>query len=74
MLQQKLPADEGATNYTSVVDEYFGIRLAVEWKCNEAAEEPVTKSQETFLQLSCFIETETRYMHAGLKSVSSHHR
>lgn len=64
-LQQKLPA-EGASKLSSVVDQYMGGRFAVEMKCDESEAEEVSKSTEPFLQLSCFIETETRYMHSGL--------
>lgn len=65
MLQQKLPAHQQG-KYNSVVDQYFGGKLAVEWKNNESEEEPPSKSVEDFLQLSCFIATETRYLQAGL--------
>jgi len=68
MLQQKLPAEQRNDRYNSIIDQYFGGRLSVEWKCDEAPEEPVTVTQEDFLQLSCFIATETKYMHSGLKS------
>ena len=43
----------------------FGISL----KCTEAPEEAVTTSQEQFLQLSCFISSEVKYIHTGLKNV-----
>lgn len=39
-------------------------------KCIEAAEEPATKTTENFLQLTCFISPEVKYMHSGLRSVS----
>jgi ubiquitin carboxyl-terminal hydrolase 14 len=70
MLQQKLKPKEAESKYGSVVDQYFGGKLAVEWKNNEAPEEVTSNSREDFLQLSCFIATETKYMHSGLKSVS----
>lgn len=72
MLQQKLPskAKEGSTkeNFRSVIDQYFGGTFDVTLTCDEAPEEAVTKSKEQFLQLSCFISTDVRYMHSGLKS------
>lgn len=37
-------------------------------KCSEAPDEPSTYSKENFLQLSCFISQEVRYMQSGLKS------
>lgn len=36
--------------------------------CSEAPEEDTTVSKENFLQLSCFISPEVKYMHSGLKS------
>lgn len=82
MLQQKLPAikpaamsDGGggplspATSYTSLIDQYFGGQFDVEMKCAEATEEKSTFSKENFLQLSCFISQEVKYMQSGLKSV-----
>lgn len=75
MLQQKLPSkDNGSTEpsqkFKSLIDQYFGGTFDVELKCDEAEDEPVAKSQEQFLQLSCFMSTDVRYMHSGLKSVS----
>lgn len=43
----------------------------MELKCVENDEEPVSKSKEQFLQLSCFISQDLRYMHSGLKNVSA---
>lgn len=76
MLQQKLPSkNNGSTEpsqqkFKSLVDQYFGGTFDVELKCDEAEDEPVAKSEEQFLQLSCFMSTDVRYMHSGLKSVS----
>ncbi|XP_074036611.1 ubiquitin specific protease 14 [Leptinotarsa decemlineata] len=72
MLQQKLPAkqNEGTPQeqYKSLIDQYFGGTFDVELKCVEAEDEPVSKSKEQFLQLSCFISQDVRYMHSGLKN------
>lgn len=70
MLQQKLPAKpaEGKSKFSSIVDQYFGGTFDVEWKCTESEEEPPSFSKETFLQLSCFISQDVRYMHSGLRS------
>lgn len=72
MLQQKLPAKELETpnseKYKSIIDQYFGGSFDVEWKCVESDEEAITKSKEQFLQLSCFISQDVRYMHSGLRS------
>lgn len=38
-------------------------------KCTESEEEEVTKSKETQLQLSCFINQEVKYLFTGLKLV-----
>lgn len=73
MLQQKLPAkanpdEENAHSYKSLIDQYFGGTFDVELKCVEADDEPVSRSKEQFLQLSCFISQDVRYMHSGLRS------
>lgn len=54
---------------SSFIEQFFGGAFDVEMKCTEAPDEPVTKSKENFLQLSCFISAEVKYMHSGLKSV-----
>lgn len=41
----------------------------MEMKCSEAPDEPSTSSTENFLQLSCFISQEVKYMLTGLRSV-----
>ncbi|XP_073994166.1 ubiquitin specific protease 14 isoform X2 [Rhodnius prolixus] len=71
MLQQKLPSltTEGfVSKHRFFIDQYFGGVFEVELKCDESEEEPVTKSEESFLQLSCFISQEVKYMNTGLKS------
>lgn len=79
MLQQKLqPIDKKSNNEVasgaakpvvrSFVDQFFGGRYKVTMKNTECEEEPVSHSTEDFLQLSCFISQETRYMQAGIKS------
>lgn len=55
--------------FRSLIDQYFGGTFDVELKCTEAEDEPVSKSKEQFLQLSCFISQDVRYMHSGLRSV-----
>jgi hypothetical protein len=56
----------------SVVDQYFGGTFDCELKCIEAEDEPPSFSKENFLQLSCFISQDVRYMLSGLRSVSTH--
>lgn len=71
ILQMKLPAlphPDSAAKYKSFVEQYFGGKFQIEWKCNESEDEPVTKTAEDFLQLSCFISQEVKYMINGLKS------
>lgn len=77
MLQQKLPPiDQPASEtapppglkYTNFVDQYFGGVFDVTLKCMESEEEPETRTKEHFLQLSCFISQDVKYMMAGLKS------
>lgn len=53
----------------SVVEQYFGGTLDVQLVCAEA-EEPPTRANETFLQLSCFISQDVKYLQSGLRSVS----
>lgn len=54
---------------SSFIDQWFGGTFDVEMKCTEAEDEPASKSKENFLQLSCFISTEVKYMHSGLRLV-----
>lgn len=76
MLQQKLPAKSNAVvnaqSSKSLIDQYFGGSFDVELKCDEA-EETISKSKEQFLQLSCFISQDVRYMHSGLRSKMQEH-
>lgn len=67
MLQQKLPPISGTGNFNSFIDQYFGGTFDVEMRCTETDEEPPTKTNENFLQMSCFISPEVKYMHSGLK-------
>ncbi|KAK0042090.1 ubiquitin carboxyl-terminal hydrolase 14 [Biomphalaria pfeifferi] len=50
------------------IDQYFGGEFETSMKCNEAPEEGEVRGIEKFLQLSCFIEKEVKYMHTGLQS------
>ena len=52
-LQGGLTATGGKKGF---IDQYFGGEYAVEMKCTEAGDEEVSKSTETFYQMSCFIE------------------
>lgn len=68
ILQENLkPLDENS-KYSNFVDQYFSGVFEAEMKCDEVEEEAVTKTEENFLQLSCFISQDVRYMQAGLVS------
>lgn len=76
-LQQKLIASSSesgqgpaaaAAAAASFIDQYFGGEFESEMKCAEATDEEVTKSREKFLQLSCFIDQDVKYMQTGLKN------
>ncbi|KAJ0174259.1 hypothetical protein K1T71_010405 [Dendrolimus kikuchii] len=70
-LQQRLPAAPGtSSDRSSVIEQYFGGTLDVELVCTEA-EEPPTRSTESFLQLSCFISQDVKYLQSGLRSKMS---
>ncbi|XP_017885851.1 ubiquitin carboxyl-terminal hydrolase 14 [Ceratina calcarata] len=76
MLQQQLPAKEnpalesGEQTYKprSLIEQYFGGSFDTELKCVESDDEPPTKGKEDFLQLSCFISQEVKYMFCGLRN------
>ena len=77
MLQQKLPTQENLASTEdngqcykprSLIEQYFGGTFETELKCIESEDETPTKGKEEFLQLSCFISTEVKYMHSGLRN------
>ncbi|XP_014600227.1 PREDICTED: ubiquitin carboxyl-terminal hydrolase 14 isoform X1 [Polistes canadensis] len=77
MLQQKLPAkanpdavedDPQAYKPRSLIEQYFGGTFDTELKCIESEDESPTKGKEEFLQLSCFISTDVKYMYSGLRN------
>lgn len=74
MLQQKLPPEEttntieGSRKPASLIEQYFGGSFETELKCVECEDETPTKGKEDFLQLSCFISTDVKYMHSGLRN------
>ncbi|GAB0093515.1 Ubiquitin carboxyl-terminal hydrolase [Sergentomyia squamirostris] len=71
MLQQKLPPikkdNAQSSKFQSFVEQYMSGSFEIEMKCDEAPEEPSNMSQENFLQLTCFISPEVKYMHSGLR-------
>lgn len=68
ILQQNLKPLDESSKYSNFVDQYFSGVFEAEMKCDEAPDEVETKSDESFLQLSCFISQDVRYMQAGLIS------
>ncbi|WAR24348.1 UBP14-like protein [Mya arenaria] len=62
-----------ASSASGFMDQYFAGEFQVTMKCEESEEEPATKSTEKFLQLSCFIEKDVKYMHTGLRSRLEEH-
>uniref|UniRef100_A0A6I8R2Y9 Ubiquitin carboxyl-terminal hydrolase n=1 Tax=Xenopus tropicalis TaxID=8364 RepID=A0A6I8R2Y9_XENTR len=56
-----------ASKKNSFIDQFFGIEFESTMKCTESEDEEVTKSKETQLQLSCFINQEVKYLFTGLK-------
>lgn len=77
MLKDKLPpkeipaitaSGEQKSKPGSLIEQFFGGTFDTELKCVESEEEPPTKGKEEFLQLSCFISTDVKYMHSGLRN------
>uniref|UniRef100_A0A915JFX3 Ubiquitin carboxyl-terminal hydrolase n=1 Tax=Romanomermis culicivorax TaxID=13658 RepID=A0A915JFX3_ROMCU len=64
MFQNKLKTHDNV----NAITRYFGGTFEVTYKCKEnEAEAPVT-TREDFLQLSCFLSQEVKYLFSGLKS------
>ncbi|XP_038056939.1 ubiquitin carboxyl-terminal hydrolase 14-like isoform X2 [Patiria miniata] len=77
LLQQQLtvntngenqPTDGASASKKGFIDQYFGGKFDSSLKCVEAPEEEASKSTEQFLQLSCFISQDVKYLHTGLKN------
>lgn len=68
VLQQKLPPIQGTKKYTNLVDEYFSGEFTCTLKNDESKDEQEQIMHESFLQLSCFISPEVKYLHTGLKA------
>lgn len=60
--------DENAPKYDSFIDQYLGVVSESTMKCTETEEEEPTISKENLLQLSCFIDTDVKYLISGLKA------
>lgn len=76
MLQQKLRPQQlmgdslstSAKSYDSFIDQYFGGSFKCTMKNVESEAELESTSVEDFLQLSCFISQDIKYMQSGLKT------
>jgi len=66
MLQAKIPA-AGESKRSSAVDQFMGIECTAVTKCVETDLEEPTESIEKFLQYSCYIDKDVKYLHTGLK-------
>ena len=51
----------------SLVEQYFNSEFVSQMKCEESPDEPAVTSRESFLQLSCFISQDVKYLYTGLK-------
>lgn len=60
--------DESSPKYESFIDQYFGGTYEATLKCTETDEEEPTTSKDSFLQLSCFINADVKYLLSGLKA------
>merc|ERR1719153_1875824 len=52
----------------NAIEQFLGIECSSETKCAEAEGEEPTKSVEKFLQFSCYIDKDVKYLHTGLKN------
>jgi len=66
MLQDKTSPTENSTK-NSAIEQFMGIECGAETKCIESDTEEPTKSVEKFLQYSCYIDKDVKYLHTGLK-------
>lgn len=60
--------DDNSPKYDSFIDQYLGGTHQVTLKCTETEDEEPTVSKDQFLQLSCFISPEVKYLINGLKA------
>jgi len=67
MIQQKAPPTENG-KASNAVDQFFGIECETETKCIETDAEEPSKAVEKFLQFSCYIDKDVKYLATGLKN------
>lgn len=56
------------TGSDNVITKYFGGRFNITYKCAENSEETPDVKSEDFLQLSCFLSQDVKYLANGLKA------
>ncbi|VBB26833.1 unnamed protein product [Acanthocheilonema viteae] len=68
--QLKVADHESASKdrLASIVSRYMEGRFKIEMKNLESDAEPVSVTKESFLQLSCFLSQEVKYVQLGIKS------
>ncbi|KAM3727487.1 Ubiquitin carboxyl-terminal hydrolase [Dirofilaria immitis] len=68
--QLKVTDNDSASkdHLASIVSRYMEGRFKVEMKNLESDIEPISVTKETFLQLSCFLSQEVKYVQLGIKS------
>ena len=67
IFQAKTGATEGSPK-PNAIDQFLGIECSSETKCNETPEEEASRTTEKFLQFSCYIDKDVKYLHTGLKN------
>jgi len=72
MLQNKTSPTETSIK-ANAIEQFMGIECSSETKCVEAEGEEATKSTEKFIQFSCYIDKDVKYLHTGLKNRLSEH-
>lgn len=70
-----IPAQEAATATSAkgFIDQFLSGEFAVNLKCVESEDETASSSTEKFVQLSCFIDKDVKYIHTGLKNGLEEH-
>jgi len=66
--QIEVNKDEAKSMKLNFIEQYFEGRFEVKLKNTESEEEEETTTSERFLQLSCFISHDVKYLQSGLKS------
>jgi len=67
MLQAKAPATPESVR-SNAIEQFMGIECTAETKCVESESEEPTQTVEKFLQYSCYIDKDVKYLHTGLKN------